>query len=441
MCLVKYILLIASLLLFVACSNDTDTPSPTLTASLSANVTSGVAPLEVMFDASESTGNIVSYQWDFDDGNTANGVQVQHTFSAGTFTVRLMVENEEGGSDEATTTLNVTAPNQAPEASFTFTPDTGDALLEVQFDASASQDADGEIVSYQWDFGDGNTATGVTSTHTFQSAGVFEVRLIVTDDAGETASKTLAVTVLEVNQPPIARILLTPEEDLGENFDDSCTPIFYLPETQNSLTIQADASASEDPNDDELTYVWDFDDGTILRGERVSYTYDREDWAYEKLTVTLTVTDDRGASHQTRTQVLIPPSSLITSNSRTVATTNQSPVARMTLNFEGILNVSFPSLYRDGVCHLSVPVSEDRETFTIQFDGGSSKDSEGDELSYRWDFGDGTTAQGEVVTHTYDREAWLRPEPIVATLTITDSQGASQQAERILGIYVPPSFP
>ena len=72
--------------------------------------------------------------------------------------------------------------NQAPTASFTASPISGDLPLAVTFDASASTDPDGTIVSYSWDFGDGAAASGVTINHTFTWAGTYTVTLTVTDD-------------------------------------------------------------------------------------------------------------------------------------------------------------------------------------------------------------------------------------------------------------------
>jgi hypothetical protein len=70
--------------------------------------------------------------------------------------------------------------NAAPIASFTHS-----CLFRTcQFDASASTDSDGSIVSYEWYFGDGNSATGVTTSHTYTSDGSYQVRLTVTDNEG-----------------------------------------------------------------------------------------------------------------------------------------------------------------------------------------------------------------------------------------------------------------
>lgn len=84
-------------------------------------------------------------------------------------------------------TTTTPPPNQAPVAEFDFScPD-----LTCSFDGAASNDPDGEITNYSWSFG----ATGVTASHTFESAGTFEVTLTVTDNRGKKDTKTKPVTV------------------------------------------------------------------------------------------------------------------------------------------------------------------------------------------------------------------------------------------------------
>jgi PKD repeat protein len=78
----------------------------------------------------------------------------------------------------------------------------------VAFSVSASNDTDGQIVSYEWDFDDGSTATGENATHTFSSLGTYNVTLTVTDNGGATASETVTVTVRE----PGPTVALEPAE-------------------------------------------------------------------------------------------------------------------------------------------------------------------------------------------------------------------------------------
>ena len=82
------------------------------------------------------------------------------------------------------------APNLLPTASFTLSAEEGSTPLAVTFDASASSDPDGTLVSYAWAFGDGGTGTGQQTSHTFTDVGLFQVELTVRDDrSGEASTK------------------------------------------------------------------------------------------------------------------------------------------------------------------------------------------------------------------------------------------------------------
>jgi PKD repeat protein len=66
----------------------------------------------------------------------------------------------------------------------------------MQFNGSKSHDPDGNIASYQWDFGDGKTGSGVTVNYAYTAAGTYTVTLTVTDNNGATATDTAIMTVL-----------------------------------------------------------------------------------------------------------------------------------------------------------------------------------------------------------------------------------------------------
>ncbi len=85
--------------------------------------------------------------------------------------------------------------NARPTASFVSSDTTGPAPLSVSFDASGSSDADGNVVAYGWDFGTGDTGTGVTTSHVYAQPGSYVARLTVTDDDGATASATVGIVV------------------------------------------------------------------------------------------------------------------------------------------------------------------------------------------------------------------------------------------------------
>jgi PKD repeat protein len=153
----------------------------------------------VNFNASSSKAapgrTIRSYDWDFGDGTTASGPTVQHAYAAaGTYTVLLTVTDDAGRFATATTSVSV--GTGLPTADFTFSPAAPTTAQTVQFNGGGSVAANGrQIVNYAWDFGDGATANGVTSSHRFLVAGTYTVRLSVTDDLGRTSFTTRSVTV------------------------------------------------------------------------------------------------------------------------------------------------------------------------------------------------------------------------------------------------------
>ena len=87
--------------------------------------------------------------------------------------------------------------NARPVAVFVPDPTSGASPLTVDFDASASYDPDGTVVDYSWDFGDGATGTGMTTSHTFATTTdkTYTVRLTVTDDGGKSATTSVGISV------------------------------------------------------------------------------------------------------------------------------------------------------------------------------------------------------------------------------------------------------
>ena len=155
--------------------------------------------------------------------------------------------------------------------------------LVCNFDASASFDPDGSIVAYAWDFGDGTTATGPTTSHTFASAG-YVATLTVTDNLGATGTRF----VTDVNQLPSAA------------FTSSCS----------ATTCTVNASTSADPDGSIVSYAWQFSDGTTDTGVAPQHAFSVPGtWQ-----ATLTVTDNDGAvgsvSHDVVTQIPTDPGPL-----------------------------------------------------------------------------------------------------------------------------------
>ncbi len=80
--------------------------------------------------------------------------------------------------------------NEPPVAMYTATPAEGGTPLYVAFDATDSYDPDGYVSSYSWNFGDGETGSGGTTSHAYTAAGTYSVTLTVRDDSGEGSSAT-----------------------------------------------------------------------------------------------------------------------------------------------------------------------------------------------------------------------------------------------------------
>lgn len=139
---------------------------------------------------------IFTYSWNFGDGRTSTGQSVPHEFtSPGTYVVMLTVTDGYGRSATSSQTMSVGA-GVNPTAVITFSPQDPVPGTTVQFNALSSRAAPGRrIVSYSWDFGDGATATGVSTSRLYPSIGNYTVTLVVTDDVGRTGVATQVVPV------------------------------------------------------------------------------------------------------------------------------------------------------------------------------------------------------------------------------------------------------
>jgi PKD repeat protein len=145
----------------------------------------------------------------------------------------------------------------------------GEAPLRVSFEGSKSEDPDGSVLTYAWDFGDGGLGDGVAVQHTFSHPGVYDVRLRVTDAEGKQGDSIVTIRVLG---GPVARW---------------ATSRLDGPEP---LRVTASAAGSLDPDGGSVEYIWDFGDGSQAPGETVSHVYRRGG----VFPLRLTVTDDEG---------------------------------------------------------------------------------------------------------------------------------------------------
>lgn len=268
-------------------------------AVIEASPREGSAPLDVSFNSqySRDDGTIVEYRWNFGDPmNTQSALDSAptHTFNnPGTYIVKLTVIDDEGAVDTEQVAIVVTdAPPIAQASVNNKAPLPG---VSVVFTATGSYDLQGDIVSYHWEFGDGQTGTGEIVQHTFTKGDYYVVTLTVTDESGLTAQTHVGMNV-------------QPGQSSGESCGDgssssgSCggdiKPLAIITSKYFSCTsngkvgeaITMDGSASRPAEGKMASYHWDFGDGSTATGAAVSHVYQKPN----TYIITLTVVDEGG---------------------------------------------------------------------------------------------------------------------------------------------------
>ncbi|MBL7473173.1 PKD domain-containing protein [Robertkochia sediminum] len=195
-------------------------------AAATSDVTSGDVPLNVAFSGSASVAGdtpIVTYAWDFGDGNSSSLADPVHTYQvAGTYTATLTVTDEQGLQDTDQVTVIVTDPSVVgPTAFATSDVASGEVPLAIVFSGSGSIAGDTPIVSYAWDFGDGNTSVLANPTHTYQTAGTFTATLTVTDEQGlqDTDQVTISATDPVAQGDAVVSFTLINADDNSDLFE------------------------------------------------------------------------------------------------------------------------------------------------------------------------------------------------------------------------------
>ena len=361
-----------------------------------------------------------------------NGVESPHSAP---FTLTLPTSDGYGG--------------YVPQADLQVSATSGEAPLAISFDASQSSDLLGTIVSYEWDFGNGDTASGSLIDYTYTIAGTYVANLTVTDDSANTNTVTATITVNEgpppANIPPTA-VLDTTLLDAG---------------TSN---ISFDASGSSDTDGTIASYVWNFGDGSSGNGVYAEHQF----VADGDYLVHLTVIDNQGASAQDQIIITveappainIPPTAIISAsivekiihlewdyptdnpdlagfrlyqNDNLVCETTD-PDARMmdcttyieseTMEFYLIAFFADDSetaeseIFSFDSKGLTTDVYSGNAPLSVYFNGNESIDADGTISSFFWNFGDGDIDTAAVSTHTFTEAGeWT------ITLTATDNAG------------------
>ncbi|MEO1652891.1 MAG: PKD domain-containing protein, partial [Bacteroidota bacterium] len=341
--------------------------------------------------------------------------------------------------------------NQFPVASFVASPTAGTAPLNVNFDASASSDPDGNIVAYTWDFGDGNSASGVNAGNTYSLPGNYTVKLTVTDDQGASNESNQVITV----DPEIGgtRVELCPSQDAylqnGSLFNNNLIRlengsrqrvgylqydlsnlngqvtkaqlVLTVPNAANggdagSGQIQVFLGDSNAWNENNLASNTPGKDGAPLGSLNNSYTLGQS-YTFD-LNVARLITGDALS--------LILESNANGGNDVAFASDENPQALCPTLILE-IDSQGNPN--QDPVASFQATPTSGTTPLNVSFNASASTDPDGTIVTYAWDFGDGNSATGVNVNNTYSA-----PGSYTARLTVTDDQGASAESTQVITV-------
>ena len=329
---------------------------------------------EISVRLPESNGNVFS-------NGTPPTPQADVTFAArDTRTGSISLQKSMTLSKDSPTYVQFDAadfPSTVPTvARFTFSPTNPTINLDVSFNASSSTVSNG---TFAWDFGDGETGTGVTTTHRYQRGGTFTITLTATNDARQSSTASRTITVSTTLPPTAANFLFSPAAPAINQdvvFNVSGTPIPGGPGVPVPRPGEP-AGAS---------YNWDFGDGTTGSGTSVTHRYTRGG----TFVVTLRVTSDTGLTATTSRQL-------------TVSTT-------------------LPAGSANFVFSPTDPHTGDN----VFFNASSSTLTDG---TFSWDFGDGTRGSGVNPVHSYGQA-----RTFTVSLTVRNALGQSASISKTVTV-------
>ena len=219
------------------------------------------------------TGSVIGYEWFFGDGTSSTQTNPVKTFPrGGPFDVMLVATANTGCTDTIVKSVN---PDSVIVADFNF---DNNCLNQTTTFNNLSFSTNGTIISYEWDFGDGNSSNLENPSHTFTAQGDYDVSLIITSDIGcvDTIIKQVSI-----NPPPTADF----------SVDDACP----------GAVVNFDNLSVSQAKD--VEYFWNFGDGTNSSDFEPTKSYEHPG----TYLVTLTVINDGGCFHDTSKNITVFP--------------------------------------------------------------------------------------------------------------------------------------
>ncbi len=339
-----------------------------------ADPASGAAPLRVRFSATglDPEGGALQYRWEFGDGDgAALSPSAVHTYRApGTYEATVTATDEDGMTATDTVEVVVSEPsNGSPTVEAAADVTSGPAPLRVRLSAGATDDGPMGQLTYEWSFGDGESAFGRRAVHRYLEPGTYEATVTVTDAGGNEASDTVQITVA------------APPANVAPTVQASADPMTGAAPLRVRLTAQG-----TDSDGDRMEYSWDFGDGSPAAAARNGVHTYTQPGTY---TATVTVTDEDGATGSAEVEIVVAGGAA-----------NTAPTVQAAAD----------------------PAGPGTAPMLVRFTS-AARDADGDMVSTVWDFGDGVRAGGPVAVHTY-----TTPGVHTATVTVTDPSGATGTA-------------
>jgi len=377
-------------------------------------------------NSSISSGSIDQYNWDLGDGNTGTGTSVSHSYAnAGDYNVQLIVTSDAGCSDTAMQNASV-----HPLPAVDFTSDSTCTGNTIQL-TDHSTISNGSIDQYDWSLGDGTNANGSSVNHTYANPDNYEIKLVATSDQTCMDSTTRNA---KVHPLPVA----------GFTSDSACFG--------NEINLVDNSTISSGSID---AYDWEQGNGDTQSGTSLDYTYPNAG----NYDVNLIVISDFGCKDTAKNPVMVQSipqtafSAPDTCERATVQFTNETTFGGNAgnLNYDWSLGdgtisgAENPShMYNNnGTYNVSLIVSTntlgcvDTSESTIEIHPNKSASFNADlgpgrqatftpddttAAEYEWEFGDGTSSDAVIPTHTYSENGIYE-----VTLTTTTAFGCQQR--------------
>ena len=207
------------------------------------------------------------YLWDFGDELGGSGEIVNHVYiDEGQYTITLTVIDGQGSIGVAKSQINILHRNEVPVASLASTYGGQGQTIKVNslafFDGGSSSDPDGDVLSFEWNFGDGTTGEGIRPNHFYESVGNFTVTLVVSDNGNlSSTAQTWLMVIIRTYSISFSEQTVTVPALAGYTAEGDTTPLTHnypYNLTSASYRIQWSEDEEADANNPLLNYPDDF---------------------------------------------------------------------------------------------------------------------------------------------------------------------------------------